>query len=56
MKLIFGQIVKVKSQKVWSRSVNFCGDGEGKTWRGGIGLMTASCCLRSLVYEVQSAE
>ena len=27
-------IVKVKSQKVWSRSVDFCGDGEGKTWRG----------------------
>ena len=27
-------IVKVKSQNVWSRSVDFCGDGEGKTWRG----------------------
>ena len=29
-------IVKVKSQEVWSRSVDFCGDGEGKTWRGWI--------------------
>ena len=27
-------IVKVKSQKVSSRSVDFCGDGEGKTWKG----------------------
>ena len=27
-------IAKVKTQKVWSRSVDFCGDGEGKTWRG----------------------
>ena len=38
MNLIFGQIivsiVKVKSQKVLSRSVDFWGDGEGKTWRG----------------------
>ena len=28
-------IVKVKSQKVWSRLVDFCGDGEEKTWRRG---------------------
>ena len=27
-------MVKIKSQKVWSRSVDFCGYGEGKTWRG----------------------
>ena len=29
-------IEKVKSQKVWSRSVDFSGDSEGKTWRGWI--------------------
>ena len=23
-------IVQFKSQKVWSRSINICGDGEGK--------------------------
>ena len=27
-------IVKVKSQRFLSRSVDLCGDGEGKTWRG----------------------
>ena len=27
-------IVKFKSQKVWSRSVDICGNGKGKTWRG----------------------
>ena len=37
MYLIFCQIVsiaKFKSQKLWSRSVDICDDGEGKTWRG----------------------
>ena len=34
--LDYVSIVKVKSQKVWSRSVDFCGDGGGKTWRGWI--------------------
>ena len=39
MNLIFCQsvsIVKFKSQKVGSGSVDICGNGNGKTWRGWI--------------------
>ena len=27
-------ILQFESQKVWSRSVDICRDGKGKTWRG----------------------
>ena len=45
-------MVKIKSQKVWSRPVDFCDYGEGKTWRGWIPPPPAEIGL-IIGYEVQ---
>ena len=54
----FASIAKFKSQKVWSRSADVCGNGEGKIWRGvyppaaEIGLKIPFMASSSVIQEI----